>query len=846
MGRSKRKLSYRAYAQLFAQAAHDLALAAEECLQAEGARGELLRLRDDFQRVSPSLTPEEFPSIYAQCVTYVLLAARVARPVSELVNRREVGAGLPKGYGLLPQLYGHIADGQLDLELEARIESIMSLVNSPSCLELLARSISEGYNPLVHFYEVFLGEYAPSDRKSHGVWYTPCPVVRFIVRGVHELLLQDFSPDGGKPLALYLDPSTGTGTFLREVVRHAHQEYSGAAADWSDYVDGALMPSLHGLEIMIPAHIIAELNLVIELERTGYSTEGRMGVAPDFRVRNSLQEDWLSSALRDKGATLPLVVLGNPPYSVSSENRGAWISTLVEEYKRGVEERNMQPLSDDYIKFIRLAQYYVEQHGQGIVAYITNSSYLDGMIHRAMRRQLLETFERVYILNLHGDERTSGKMPASIKDQNVFPIMQGVCILLAVRASRPPAAALGRLYHLEVMGTREKKLRFLDEAPPIAELPWTEITPRAPHYFFDPRDFSGLQEYETYFGLDELFPEKQVGIVTSRDCVTIWETKEGLEAMLGDLLCLEVEEFRAKYYVGADTANWSVERAMRSAREGLDASRVRRILYRPFDVRYIYHCIKSNGLLSRPSTEIMRHMDGRENLALIACRLQSSGTFRHAFVTRELIDKCTISTQPKESNYLFPLYCLTCEGGYKPNFDARVLGEIEKRLGARPEPLQLFDYIYAVLHSPWYRAKYREMLRIGFPRIPYAPNWDTFRKLSGIGARLRTLHLLEGDAGAEASLILQGVGDCRVTNIRYDGGKLWINPRQYFTPVEEAVWSFWLGGYQLPRKWLKDRKGRRLSSEEFQHYGRILHAIRETLLLMPEVDACLYEGAMAD
>ncbi len=414
------------------------------------------------------ITPKAFADVYAQTIAYGMFAARLHDESLDNFSRQEAAELIPKTNPFLRRLFGYIAGPEIDDRIKWVVDNLAEIFLATNVEQILKDygKATKMEDPVIHFYETFLSEYDPKLRKSRGVWYTPQPVVDFIVRAVDDILKTEFDlPQGladtgktkikvdfqGKKAekevhkVQILDPPTGTGTFLAETVKHIHKKFKGQEGIWSSYVDEHLIPRLNGFELLMASYAMAHLKMDLLMKETGYRGSG------DKRFRiyltNSLEEhhpdtatlfaNWLSTEANEanliKRDTPVMCVIGNPPYSVSSSNKGEWIENLVSDYKKDLNERNIQPLSDDYIKFIRYGQYYIEKNGSGILAYISNNSFIDGIIHRRMREDLMKTFDKIYILDLHGNAKKKETTADGSPDQNVFDIMQGVSINIFVK-----------------------------------------------------------------------------------------------------------------------------------------------------------------------------------------------------------------------------------------------------------------------------------------------------------------------------------------------------------------------------------------------------------------------------
>src|SRR5690606_22370198 len=586
-----------------------------------------------------------------------------------------------------------------------------------------------------------------------------------------------------------------------------------------------------------------------------------------FRVylTNSLEEhhqdtgtlfaNWLSTEANEanhiKRDTPVMCVIGNPPYSVSSSNKSEWIEKLTSDYKKDLNERNIQPLSDDYIKFIRYGQHYIDKNGSGVLAYISNNSFIDGIIHRQMRKNLLETFDKIYILDLHGSAKKNEISPDGSKDQNVFDIMQGVSINIFIKTGRKKKGQLGVIKHFDLYGRRDSKYEFLNSNN-LKSIKWEKLNYSSPNYFFTVKNFDEIESYEKGFKLESLYISNACGMVTARDSLLIRFTKTDVKKLISDFQNLDEQEFRSFYNLNKDSRDWTYL----GAKTDINNATIKTVDYRPFDKRFLPYSPSSKATLSYPRNDIMQHMLKPDNLALSICKQQSTFDFQHVFVVNSLTDKCTISSQTKEASYHFPLYLYPKTNGQqtieqskerKPNFNHEIVNKIAEQLGLTFTnekettentfaPIDILDYIYAVLHSPTYREKYKEFLKIDFPRVPYPKDADTFWQLVKLGGEIRQIHLLESSTVEQYITQYPMDGDNIVDKPKYKDGKVYINDTQYFDKVPQVAWEFYIGGYQPAQKWLKDRKDRKLEFDDILHYQKIIVALSETDRLMKEID----------
>jgi predicted helicase len=545
------------------------------------------------------------------------------------------------------------------------------------------------------------------------------------------------------------------------------------------------------------------------------------------------EESHLAGKVKKK--TPILVILGNPPYSVYSANKGKWISKEIREYYRvdgkPLGEKNPKMLQDDYVKFIRFAQWKIDKAGEGVLGFITNHGYLDNLTFRGMRQSLMNSFNEIYLLDLHGNSLKKERCPDGSKDENVFDIRQGVCIGLFVKKKQNKRT---KVLHANLYGLREYKYRRLSENN-IKTTEWEEVKPHSEFYFFVPREEAFFEEYELGWKITDIMPINSVGVVTARDGLTIQKSPEKVWKIVRDFSSLPEDIARSKYNLGKDTRDWKVSLAQKDLRKsGLRKELIVPILYRPFDMRWTYYTGHSRGFICRPRPEVMRHMM-EENLGLIVPR-QIKGNFRHAFCAKQIVDYHLLATA-YVSLYLFPLY-LYKNNTKTSNFNSKLLKSLKETYGKEPTPEEIFYYIYAVLYSNIYRTKYAEFLKIDFPRVPFTQDYDLFKEMGKLGKNLVDLHLMRSDVLDEPIAKFQGIGENQVERRRYDEKekRVYINKDQYFEGIERDVWEYQIGGYQVLDKWLKGRKGRELSLEDIKHYCRVATVLKKTIGLQKEID----------
>ena len=855
----------------------------------ENLRGQYQAFKDVLIQ---ELKPADFADIYAQTIAYGMFAARLHDDTPEDFSREEAARLIPKTNPFLRQIFNNLAGNDLDERIAWVVDDLVTVFRATNLQKIMASYSRDKlhHDPMIHFYEDFLSEYNPKLRKSKGVWYTPQPVVGFIVRAVDEILQKEFGlPEGLADYSMIerevaveqsrdkrttdgmkhekrkfhrvqiLDPATGTGTFLAEVVNQIYDRYRDNQGIWQQYVEQHLLPRLNGFEILMASYAVAHIKLDMLLGETGYQhqTDKRLHVY----LTNSLEESnneprtlfaqWLSREATEANVIKRdypvMVMIGNPPYSVSSQNKGEWINKLLDDYKKDLNERNIQPLSDDYIKFMRLGQYYVEKNSSGILAYISNNGFIDGVIHRQIRKELMRAFDKIYILDLHGNSRKKETAPDGFKDENVFDIMQGVSINIFVK-TQASSSTQAQVFHYDLYGTRDDKYLFLNENS-LKSVSWKQLEPQPPQFFFVPKDFASQEEYEKGFAVKELFCIFNAGSKTERDSLNIHYTENDRLSVLKDFRELSINELVEKYHT-KDSRDWQVLFAQKDLQTNPIVAT--RISYRPLDTRYINYTGKTKGIMGYPRFDIMCHMI-RPNVSL--CLVRNNRRYEETyFISNGIADKSYISSN--DDITVFPLYAYKENMGEEEriaNFNKNLYEEIAKKLNYLPcyddnvlveptseyngvlYPQDLFDYIYAVLHSPSYRERYKEFLKIDFPRIPYPADWEKFRDLVEKGEELRHLHLME-ELPNSTGISFPQAGTLQVDCYRWEQNRVYINAEQYFEGVPESAWIFYIGGYQPAQKWLKDRKGLTLSFEDVKHYQRIIYVLQQTERVMQEID----------
>ncbi len=899
---------------------------------ADGTASELMQdLKSAFERtLLPDITPEQFSDMFAQTLGYGLFAARIqhaAAPAAGAPKHEFTRTGaareIPKSNPFLRNLFDTMHSADLEEEPFIGFVDDLTAVLAHSDIEAILASFgkrTKQEDPILHFYETFLSEYDPKERKRRGVYYTPEPVVSYIVRSVDILLKEKFGladgladtstievevKEGDKfvkrklPKVLILDPACGTGTFLYTVVdliRNRFMERNDAGS-WQAFVKDHLIPRIYGFELQMAPYAVAHLKLAMQLaghdldpklrEKWGYEIEKDQRL--HVYLTNSLEYTeekiqmefgFIERAIADEARAaqeikmdLPImVVLGNPPYSVNFANKGKWITNITRDYYsvdgKPLAERNSKMLLDDYVKFMRFAQWRIDRTGFGILSFVTNHGYVENSTFRGMRQKLLKSFDEIWLADLHGSTK---KQALDASDQNVFDIQQGVAIGIFLKNLNHKKKS--DAYAYDLWGSRSKKHAWL-QTHDIQNTEWESVNPSSPHYLFVSVNDDLKSEYQKHVSIRDILNTSSVGLFTSRDHFSVAWSSDELAQRLQAFQFMDVEDARETFELGVDVRDWKVKLAQEDVREnGVIPELIVPTLYRPFDVRFTYYTGKSRGVICMPRSEVLKHLLSGDNISLSTTRSVEIGRgWEHILCMRDVSHNHTVSL--KEANYVFPLYLYPADGSpRKPNLDAKFVAEFAGKLGltfveeggkwtapsgaggtpaaptkkkaGRSEfgPEDIFYYIYAVFHSPTYRERYKEFLKIDFPRVPLTSSVELFGKLVPLGHELVQYHLLEHPKLDKAPVVFPEKGDNTVVKVEYNDQlrRVYINKKQWFEPVAPEVWEFHVGGYQVCNKWLKDRKERTLSYEEIRHYAKTVMALGETIRLMKEIDGAIPE-----
>lgn len=813
------------------------------------------------------LKKSKFADMYAQTLVYGLFVARYYDTTPESFSRAEARDLVPPSNPFLREFFDHIVGPRFDKRLAYIVDELCEVFSVSDVQDIVHKHLKvsedtdDEKDPIIHFYEDFLKEYDPAERKKMGAYYTPVPVVKFMIGMVDTILKNDFSMAKGladnetKAIGTYkagskqvlhrvqiLDPAVGTATFLNEIIKYIHGKFAGQEGRWPSYAETELLPRLHGFELMMAPYTIAHLKLGMTLQETGVKNlDQRLGVylTNSLEEGSSNQTDLFSQfglaevvaeesnlASSIKYERPIMVIIGNPPYSVISNNLTDYQRNLITKYKsidgvpikeKGALRLEMN-LNDDYVKFIAFAEDIVEKNGEGVLAYINNNTWLDSNSHKGMRWHLLKTFDEIYVINLHGDEPDG---------QNVFAIKKAVCINIFVKrkGSKKNQATV---FRTDVFGKQKSKFDWLLNTKPD-DIKWNKITPTAPKYEFQISDSKLESEYKSHIALDDLFINFSTTILTARDGFAVDLDKRKLQERVKRFSDPEIsdmtisEDYKIKGNVAWDLKEKRKSFIERHADGDIDGI-VRDYDYRLFDKRYISY---DDDIIQCPRKKVMANMLGHDNIALVTCRFLSSATWQHAFVTDDLVDDSFLSNKSKERGQAFVLYNYHDDGSRTPNLKASILKQLTANLTDETTPEEIFDYIYGILFSKNYRKRYNEFLRRDFPRIPIPQNQAEFSDHVKVGEKLRKVHLLKIEPTSYVTTYPQA-GTDEVTKITQDEDKIWINEDQYFGGITSSVWEMGIGGYQPAQKWLKDRVGKILSSSDLEQYQKLIWALSET------------------
>lgn len=907
-----------------------------EVLEVEHSHGPVHKLYDTFRTgLVHDMTEKGFADMYAQTITYGLFSARTMDTDGHF-ELHEVIDLIPTTNPFLKNLFKEClstGDKNHKIDLDelgvGRLVDLFDNLNRSDGTDAMQRILAEfgrqtfsgQEDPVIHFYEGFLKEYDSLQRVEKGVYYTPDPVVKFIVRSVNEQLKSEFSleygladtttwaemvasgraeypvdPNTGKTnkewidkikgraFVQILDPATGTGTFLKHVIevileevkhKFKKEKIQGTWEEyWNSYVYSSLLPRIYGFELMMASYSVAHMKLGMFLKSTGYKFEKEQRL--NIYLTNSLEPHTSNSSANlfftsvgaeSAGANdvkknrLFSIVIGNPPYNGESKNTDPWIMSLMDDYKKEpggkikLVEKNTKWINDDYVKFIRFGQYIVKNNGIGILAYINPHGFLDNPTYRGVRWCLLDFFDQIKVIDLHGNSNKNEKNETGGSDVNVFDIKQGVSLNFFLKFNnRNINREISKVFHKDIYGSREFKYSLLGNGL-LNTIDFSELKILPNNFAMVNKNYEGILIYESGFSLNELFIDPAPGFVTCHDKFAISMNHSEMELKITQLLETQTYTEASSHFKLCSTNQWSYSSAKKNLSSYNWRNELYPVNYRPFDERIT---VFTNDVCThRRIDRAMRHLHKKKNIGLIFVRqIKSSNSFDYIFLTNKIFESSFLSNKTGEITYVAPLYLYNQEtdnlfnntSKRVPNLNSAIISKISDSLGLKFVnerktdneeflPIDIFDYIYGVLHAPKYRNKFIEFLKIDFPKIPYPTNKKDFWSLVQFGGELRNVHLFESSILDEFITSFTVSGSNEVPKApEYKNGRVYINKDQYFEGVPEVAWNFYIGGYQPAQKWLKDRKGRVLTADDIQHYQKIIVALTETDRIMKEID----------
>lgn len=895
-------------------------------LDIETSNGYVHLLYEKFKETLIHDMPEsQFADMYAQTIVYGLFSARCMDKTPNDFSAQEAIELIPNTNPFLKSLMKECLGSQNNSKLsfdELEVGNVVDLLlhtKTDAIIQDFNRQTGGGReDPVIHFYEEFLTAYDKSQKVQRGVFYTPQPVVKFIVNAVDSIIKNEFGYAGGLastdnktikyirdskrtingnrtkvedtkevPAIQILDPATGTGTFLRETILRIYENFKNKNRNvspeelknkWNSYVPEYLLPRINGFELMMAPYAVAHMKLAMVLKDTGYdfnsnerlrvyltntleepgNSNGQLALWDDPLASESIAANQVK---KNEGIN---IVIGNPPYSCESVNKGDWILSLMDLYKKEadgitkLQEKNSKPLNDDYVKFICYSQHLLKKSNQGILAFINPHGFIDGPIFRGMRAALLQTFDKIYIIDLHGNANRQEKCHDGSKDENVFDIKQGVCILILVKNNLNIKNKQAKLYHSDIYGLRENKYDTLSGRT-LEDLEFEEIFPSAPNCLFKKVNTELFDEYKEGFSINDLFILGANGIKTARDDFNLCKDRHELYERLDRFRKLPVENARSEYNLGNDVNDWKVSSAQHDINNNavindtLCEDKIIKIMYRVFDDRWMLYTGQSRGIISRPRTEVTDQFIFGNNIALATGRTNKFPTCDHFLCVDKMVEMK--AAERSTCTCVFPLYTYyQFDEKYlkQVNFNKDIVDRLARELSLiyHPEYLDqkdelsitekdVFSYMYAILYSNSYRNKYTEFIKSDFPRIPYIKDKAIFWSLVRLGNQLIDLHLIKSESLLAQSCNFVDNGRL-VEKVYWKNNRIYINKHSYFENIDEHDWTFLIGGYPPLQYWYRERKDIMLSEEEIVHYRAIVTVIKKTRVIMEEIDLVIH------
>ena len=806
------------------------------------------------------LSDKDFTDAFSQIISFSLLFYRLNERKNVDLNSFR---NMPEYIPIFREFLSTINFDNLDENIRYVINLIIKSINSYDekifydKLSYKERHDTDKEDPFIYAYEYFLKEFDAKTRNARGVFYTPIEAVRYIIKSIDEILKDKLNiSDGiyGEEVHI-LDFAAGTGTFMLGAIEKAFEnaKKNGISGVWENIVSDFILKRLYGFEFLIVPYVLAHFRIHEYLKDLNYdykkndrlqlyltnTLDNRAGGQVKMFPQMQAESD---NAYKIKNEEPILVIMGNPPYNNKSEkiNRKEWIENLLKDYKENLNEKKIN-LDDDYIKFIRFAHWKMENAEKGIIGIIVNNSFISGVTHREMRRKLMQTFDEIYILDLHGNVNKGERCPDGSMDFNIFNIKEvGVCIALFVKTGLKNNKNKG-IYFNEVFGTQDYKKNYLIDKS-ITDEKWVELEDDKKWHWFT-KVKSNEKYLKEFIGLTEIFNLFGSGCKTERDYITIHITEEELKNTILDFNNLSENKLTEKYNT-KNSRDWSVDRAKKDIMENYkkyNFDLITKIHFRPFDIRYSYYTGTSKGFLGTPSRKIGYNFINRKNIGLVFPR-QIAGAygFQHGLVSEFIIDVATGGAKTGSETYFAPLYLyeensageFKLDSSCKPNWTDSFKEFLKNYISDNPK--EILNYIYAILYSPTYRENYKEDLKYDYPRIPFTKDKNIFDRLQKLGGELIDLHLLKKVPQNNAGYPNKGEHKISYSKYNEEKKRLYINEKQYFENVKKEVYNYSIGGYKPIEKYIKARDILTLS--DIKHLIKVIAVIERTILLQEEID----------
>ena len=822
---------------------------------------------EEFQHGLVKLDFSDFSDAFAQMTAFGFMIAKLNQP-DTTITLYNVRTAIPNSFGLIKELLKFVDDELLNLdeknEMRFYVSQIIGLMNAIDVSKIekqLFVKVTETVNiygdkhirytdPFIYFYENYLGDYDPKMRKAKGVYYTPMAIVQLIVKMIDSVLTCELDKNKGiaEPSVTALDFATGTGTFMLEYAVQTLAKYNSELHE--KVISERLLPNLNGFEYLAGAYTVAILKFSQFLKKN-YNYQIKPKDKLNIKLTNTLEDEQVkynplfpyfseeseeANKIKTKGV---LVIMGNPPYSIGSTNKSKRINLLMKDYKDGMGEKSMNALSDDYVKFIRFAHDKLSKQEQGVVGIITNNSFLDGSVHRQMREKLLADFDKMYIINLHGNAiKQEG-------DKNIFDIRVGVCITIMVKLSTRLTEKQIFYYSTKDngIGTRQEKMDFaekhffkLSQFPIESAFNWEKLTPKKPYFFLIPKNLDYHEDYQKLWSLKDIFMNFNSGIQTGRDKLVTDYDSNKLSVRINEVLgSTDEDQIRKKYNLYDTGVSWKLSKFKKAS---YNSEKIMQYLHSPFNKKYVFY--DAHGV-KRYCYETMKHFLLGSNVGLCVIRKsRSPQNWKHIFVTNIIMSEgTTLSTL--DNSYVFPLYLFQNKIAHDNENSFEKISNFSKTFRefifikyGQISPEQIMGYIYAVLYSPSYRTQYNEFLKIDFPRIPFAENKDEFERFAKIGTELIQLHLL--NQVPNSNLGTPRINSGKVSHVYWQGNKMYIHQSQYFDNVSQEIFNYEIGGYKVLQKYLKEREGQELTLVEIEHIQKVINILARTIEIEKELN----------